>query len=330
MRKKRMISSIVIFILGFVLASILFGFGTASRKIKNTYSVQSDMLSADKMTVYDGMYEEMEVEEAAEMAASNAMTTVLSGNGSSDDGMMNDVTSRKLIKTYHLSFETEVFDEAKAQLEQLLNLTGAYAESADLNVQSWNHDYRNYVLTIRVPNDKTEAFLNQSSSFGTLTGRSEQVEDVTLDYVDVEAHKKSLEVEYDRVVELLESAEDLEQILLLESKLSDLRYQLDSYESRLRTYDNLIEYTTIYLSIQEVHREQPKTMGERITAGFSESIENLGTSVVDFIVFFVSNSLLIAIAAVMIWAAVVIIRKILKRNKKNKIEIIEEEKKTEY
>ena len=142
----------------------------------------------------------------------------------------------------------------------------------------------------------------------------------------MDAHKESLQVEYDRVVELLEAAEDLEQILLLESKLSDLRYQLDSYESRLRTYDNLIDYTTIYLSIQEVHREQPKTMGERISSGFASSIENLSDSFINLIVFLISNSLLIVIGIIFIWAAILIIRKVVKRSRKNKIEIIEDEK----
>ena len=72
---------------------------------------------------------------------------------------------------------------------------------------------------------------------------------MTLDYVDKTAYKESLQVEYDRVMELLEEAKDLDQILALESKLSQLRYEIDSYESQLRTYDNLIDYSTVHIYI---------------------------------------------------------------------------------
>lgn len=332
-KNRRIISFIIIFILGFIFASLVLGVSASYDKSDSAVAGQTVNSAVNTMTSYDMTYDDMEMEELVveESAAEDMMVYSTASNTESAAGaavekgneVSNDIASRKLIKTYHLSFETEAFDEAKAQLEQLMGLTGAYAESADLSVASWNHNFRNYYLTIRVPSDKTEAFLNQSSSFGTLTNRSEQIEDVTLDYVDIEAHKESLQVEYDRVVELLKEAEDLEQILLLESKLSDLRYRLDSYESRLRTYDNLIDYTTIYLSIQEVRREEPKTFGERISSGFATSIENLGNAFINLIVFIVSNILTITVVIVLFWIGFCIIRKAIKKNKKNKIEIIE-------
>lgn len=328
--KRKIFQFILIFILGFVLASMIFGFSDFSYEktdsMDTRYSNGSvlDSAASYDLVMEESAMEEMEMETTADFLMSNITSGEDAGNSSDDAQVLNDTASRKLIKTYHLSFETETFDETKAQLEQLMNLTGAYAESADLSVSSWNHDYHSYYLTIRVPSDKSEAFLNKSAGFGTLTNRTEQVEDVTLDYVDVEARKESLEVEYERVMELLEEAEDLEQILLLESKLSDLRYQLESYESRLRTYDNLIDYTTIYLSIQEVHREQPKTIGERINSGFRESMESLSYLLINLMVFIVSNILLIVLGIIFVWGMIVIIRKTAKKRNKKKIENIDD------
>ena len=337
-KKRKIIPFIIIFVSGFVFASLIFGLSTSS-SVKTDMAVAQYSNSALGAASYDSgyreaIYDDAILETAREEESAAVMVTSSTNAANSEYGdpeleVTNDTASRKLIKTYNLSYETENFDEAKAQLEQLMSLTGAYAESSDLSVSTWNNDYRNYYLMIRVPSDKAEAFLNQSSSFGPLKNRSEQVEDVTLDYVDVEAHKESLLLEYDRVIELLEEAEDLEQILLLESKLSDLRYQLESYESKLRTYDNLIDYTTIYLSIQEVHREQPKTFGERITTGFSESVENLKDTFVNLIVFVVSNSLAIVLVIVILWLVIVVVRKFIKRGRKNKIEIIDKNDESE-
>ena len=81
---------------------------------------------------------------------------------------------------------------------------------------------------------------------------------MTLDYVDVESRKKMLETEQQRLLELLETAESLDDILTIESRLTEVQYELDSKESQLRTYDNQIDYSTVYLDIDEVVRYTPQ------------------------------------------------------------------------
>ena len=71
----------------------------------------------------------------------------------------------------------------------------------------------------RIPSDQLDSFTEKAGELGQVTNKSENVEDVTLDYVDKTAYKESLQVEYDRVMELLEEAKDLDQILALESEI---------------------------------------------------------------------------------------------------------------
>ena len=144
-------------------------------------------------------------------------------------------------------------------------------------------------MTIRVPEDKLDAFMNQLDSTGTVTSATESTEDVTLQYTDIEAHKKALKTEYDRVMELLEKAETMDQILALESKLSDLRYQLDSYESQLRVMDNQITYSTVSLTLREVEYEKDadKSYGTRIANAFKDGIHDVKSGLADFSVWFV-------------------------------------------
>ena len=98
-------------------------------------------------------------------------------------------------------------------------------------------------------------------------------------------------IEENRLLELLAKAETMEDLLLIESRLTDVRTELEEYTSQLRVFDNLVNYATIRLEIQEVLEYTPmaeETFWQRIGNGFSESLEDLGQGILDFIVFFIS------------------------------------------
>ena len=141
------------------------------------------------------------------------------------------------------------------------------------------------------------------------------MQDVTLDYVDKTAYKDSLRTEYERVMELLEQAKDLEQILALESKLSDLRYEINSYESQLRTYDNQIDYSTVNINIREVEyeKETSDTVGSRIKGGFRNSLYGVRDFFVNSFVFLVSNLPVLVLLAAAAALAVLFLKKGRKR-----------------
>ena len=125
-----------------------------------------------------------------------------------------------------------------------------------------------------------------------ITSRSEQERDVTTSYVDLESHKKVLLTEQERLMTYLEQAESIEEMMTIESRLSDIRYQLESMESQLRTYDSQIEYSTVSLYISEVVELTPvetkeQTTWERISEGFLRSLRNVGRGFKEFFIGFV-------------------------------------------
>ena len=168
---------------------------------------------------------------------------------------------------------------------------------------------------MRIPADKLDTFVDETGWKGTITSKSENIEDVTLDYVDKTAYKESLQTEYDRVTELLEKAKDLDQILALESKLSQLRYELNSYESQLRIYDNQIDYSTVHIYISEVEYESETsyTVGSRINSGFRSSLYAIRDFFVNLFVAVVSNLPILLLWAVFIAIVILFIRKFQKR-----------------
>ena len=137
---------------------------------------------------------------------------------------------------------------------------------------------------------------------------------------DRKAYLDSLRTEYDRVSKLLEQATELDQILALESKLSDLRYQINSYETQLRTYDNLVDYSTVYLNVNEVAYEQPtsNTIGSRISNGFRNSLYEVRDFFVDLFVAIIANLPVLVVLIAIITAAILLIRKLIRRHKAKK------------
>lgn len=138
--------------------------------------------------------------------------------------------NRKLIKNVWLTAETEDFDGLMAGVTSRISQLGGYVENQEAYYGS---AYRNSGscrrdLTIRIPADQLANFVSQVSEISNVTSSRESAEDVTLSYADTESRKKALETEQDRLLELMEQAETTEDLLAIESRLTDVRYQLES------------------------------------------------------------------------------------------------------
>ena len=231
---------------------------------------------------------------------------------------------RKLIKTVDMNVETKEYDRLMDELQAKVSQLGGYIESMDTYNGSSYSSYRSSRsanLTIRIPKDKLNSFLETVEGISNVVRRSENVEDVTLSYVDMESRKNTLKTEQDRLLELLEKAESIDDIITIEERLSNVRYQLESMESQLRTIDNQVDYSTVYLDISEVKELTPvqeQTAFERIGEGFVESMEDIGDGAVEFAIWFVVNIPYFVVWAVIITVAVVIVRACRKRSKEKK------------
>ena len=159
-----------------------------------------------------------------------------------------------------------------------------------------NRDLRTIYYTIRIPADKLDSLITTVGNSCTVLSSSENTSDVTLEYVDTKARVESLRVEYDQLIKLLADAKDLDNILILQNRLTEVRYQIESAESRIRVLENQVQYATLNLQISEVLEEteieEPHvvTYGERVGEQFKDMWE--GT------VEFFQNFLLGLIAAI--------------------------------
>lgn len=246
--------------------------------------------------------EDMATETEDGSITQSSTTTNNSGNNVKD-------SSRKLIRRINLDVETLEYDKFITSINSQITFLEGYIESSQSSGNNYNDEdgLRYCNLVVRIPKNKVDQFVNTVNENSNVVYKEESAEDVTLAYVDVESHKKSLTIEQERLLVLLEKAEKLEDIITLETRLSEVRYEIESYESKLRTYDNLVDYSTVTLAISEVKRitpvvEKEETIWERMTTGLSENLYDLKTGFTNFIIWFVIN-----IPYFVIWAIIIII-----------------------
>lgn len=236
---------------------------------------------------------------------------------------LND-SARKLIKTYDLNVETEEFDGFLDMIQSKVVSLGGYIENLNTYTGSnyYNYNSSRYSnLTIRIPVARADEFINLVGEKGNITNNSLSVEDITLTYVDLASRKATYEAEEKRILELLSKAETIEEILVIEDKLANIRYQLESMESQLRTFDNLVDYTTIHLNIEEVKQytePAPDTYGQRISKSFSRGLKNVKNGFVDFSVGFVGALPGLVVFAAFCAIVVFAVKAIVKASKKKK------------
>ena len=249
-----------------------------------------------------------------ETAAPQAVAPEASGSGSNSHTIQPVSASRKLIRTVTLDVETTEFDTLLSSVSQFVTDLGGYLETSDISGSSISSTYeqqRYASLTARIPSDQLDRFLGQVTARSNVTHKSESTQDITLQYSDVESRRTSLTIEQERLWTLLEHADSVETVIALESRLSEIRYQLESLESQLRIYDNQVDYSTVHLSVREVTIFTPTSPDSTLTRmqkGFQKSLNDVGNSFLNITVWFVSNLPMLITLAVIIAIILIIVK----------------------
>ena len=230
---------------------------------------------------------------------------------------------KKLIRNADLEFETENFDEFLRSLEAKIQMSHGYIESSNIYGSEQYQTSRSASYTVRIPTAQLDDFLEYSAGAAHLIRKSVSTQDITLSYHDTELRKETLRTEQQRLLELMAQAESMEAVIALESRLSEIRYELSSLESDLRLYDNQVQYSTVYIEIQERAIPTPTIKAgflNRVSLGFRQSFGDVAEGLVDFSVFLLSSIPQLVVLAVIFLLLFLLGRRILKgfRNRRQK------------
>ena len=200
-----------------------------------------------------------------------AETTEESG-GTAEDGTSDRLENAKMIYTARMEVETTGFDAADADLRTLVEVLGGYFEQAA--VHNYGRGYRSGDYTARIPADQFQAFLDRVGTICHVTYKEEGSENVSEAYYDAESRLVTQQTKLERLQNLLAQAENMEDIITIESAISDTELEIERLTGTLRRYDSLVDYATVYISLQEVYQlsnvEEPATsFGSRVGTAFA-------------------------------------------------------------
>lgn len=230
---------------------------------------------------------------------------------------------QKKIRNLEMNVETEDMDTLLSNVENRVNELGGYVEQKEVYRGSAYAErvYRNAYLTLRIPAEQADFFVEKVGEVSNITSTTEDVDDVTLQYVATESRITALTTEETRLLELLAKAENMEDLLLIESRLTDVRTELEEYTSQLRLFDNLVNFATIRLRVSEVKEYTPtqeKTFWQRIGSGFMDNLKDLGTGLSNFVVFLITSLPYLVLIAVILLLILLAAKAGLKKKRKNK------------
>lgn len=271
---------------------------------KNTEGIAFDSISMSGSSSWNDSYD------TGTYTEESIATEVPSQNSNSNESVLDGA---KLIRDVYINMETTSLDSLVDEMEKRTSKLGGYIQ--DINLYNYTYS-RSYNMMIRIPYAKVDSFLDGIENFGTVNNISDSTRDITLQYADSETRLKNLNQQHERLLGLLEKAENLTDIIEIEARLSEVETEIDSYTLEIKNYDNLVNYSTISLNIEEkdyVSANIDNSLWGRITSGLSDNLYEIKESFFDLIVWFVVHIPNLVIWGIVIITIIVVFKRIKKK-----------------
>ena len=265
---------------------------------------------------------------AAEMAADGEygfapvpMPSSVAGGGSSKEGDVPDENPEKIIYAADVTVETTTFDESVAGVNELVERYDGWIESSSISGSNFYQkskgtaSTRDASFTLRIPSRRFNEMMESLSALGNVPYSHIYTENVTSRYVDTQARLKAYTTQEARLLEMMELAETVEDVIIIEDRLTELRYQIESLQSTLNNWDRRVSYSTITLTVKEVREYTPEikeepSYWEELKEAVKEGFENAGQILKDLLVFLIEILPVLIILIPVIWLLVWIVKKV--------------------
>ena len=263
------------------------------------------------------------------MAASEPETGYWSNNSKSDDSYdedgydaegepaaASDPASRpvKMIYNGYMEMQTQDFDAAASGIEALVRELGGYFQQSSVSNRG-SSSYRYGSYTIRIPAAQFETFFQRAGQLCHVTYTNTTADDVSESYYDTEARLETARIKLERLQQLLAKATSIEDIITIESAISETEWDIENLSGTLRHYDALVDYATVNVELSEVYQlsgqdKAVTTFGGRLGQSFVNGLRAVGSALEDFAVWLAYSWVWLAVIAA---AAVIVIRIVRRR-----------------
>ncbi len=207
-----------------------------------------------------------------------------------------------IARTAELAITTRNFETARGRVDEILRRQSGYI--GQMNVSSPSGAERKLTAVLRVPADHLEATISELKEVGRVESEAQAGEEVTSQYVDLQARLTNARNTQQRLTELLRTRTGkLEEVVAVEEKLSEVREQIERMEAEKKALTKRVDFGTLTLSLTEEHQSQMRIVPQSVGTQFRNAAVEGYRSVVDGVV----NVLLFLMSwgpSLLLWGAI--------------------------
>lgn len=222
---------------------------------------------------------------------------------------------RKIVVRAAYTIETLTFDETLKQIETVTAGAGGYVSNSAVS-PARDGDSGSATLTLRIPSTAADDFIATLSGIGNVIDANVSKDDVTLRYDDISARVAVLRAEQAKLLELLETAANTSDMLMIEKQYTEVTQELSSYESQLKSLENAVSYATftVYLCDVKSYSDGGENFIVRFGRSFGKSFVSFAKVLGNVLIVLVYLLPYLLIAAAVVLIVVFVTRK--KRKKR--------------
>jgi flagellar basal body-associated protein FliL len=249
-------------------------------------------------------------------------------------GQVGEAAIRQVIRTGSINLAVrntrETIQEIKdivAQAEGLISYSYVY--------EMRENQYGAY-LTLRIPSARFDSIMSRLEELGKSTNIQTGLDDVTMQYVDLESRLNNQKAQEARLVEILSMAETVEEVLEVERELFRVRGEIESMTAQFNMLSDQISYSTIEVSLREetiptevISPGAFDNFGEKIRQAFVGSINFVLNAISFIVIALIALIPVLLLIGIFVLFMVLLVKKISKRNKAKTKEPIEKAATTE-
>ena len=236
-----------------------------------------------------------------------------------------DASNRKIVYTGNVSLQTLEYDTSAKSIHDRINGCGGFIESEytsnedpywyyrDRSGSAAKRTRRTLNVTARIPADKFEAFMEDLKKDGQVISTSVNAQNISVSYATHDASRKALEIEQERLLEMMDKAKTIEEMIAVEKRLTEVERELGNEKTTLSAMDRDVNFSTVDIQLEEVFEYSETvvevTYGERLKRAFGNAIEGFADFWKGVLLFIVGSFPFLIMWGILIFVLVKIVRR---------------------
>lgn len=205
-------------------------------------------------------------------------------------------SNEKLVYTGNVDIQTLEYEKSvkslKKKIEDYEGIIQKETQSSsnyDWYVRDDNGQMdRRLSMSVRIPSKDFQKFVDSLSEQGQVMSTSVNTDNISQSYADTTAYVEGLEKEQKRLLEMMDKAQTIEEMIQVEDRLTEVETQLNQGKTSIASMDKDVDLSTVNITMEEVTRyddiKKPENFGQKVLKAFKQSFSSFVTIVQELII----------------------------------------------